>query len=454
MDGDTMKDAQATVNAIPQMHPLAARLQDLIISREARFGVIGLGYVGLPLAVGFAEAGFQTQGFDVNSSTVSLLQSGASHIRDVDSQAVQDLVNVGKFSATTDMLLAEADVISICVPTPLSKTRDPDISYVASAVEQIAKTLRRGQLIILESTTYPGTTRDILLSTFAATGLIAGEDYFLAYSPERIDPGNPTYNILNTPKVVGGIDDVSTQLASTFYSQVVQHVVPVTSPDAAEMVKLLENTFRSVNIALANETALMCDLLGIDVWEVIDAAATKPFGFMPFYPGPGIGGHCIPLDPFYLSWKMKTLNYRARFIELASEINASMPLHVIDKVVQGLNEGCKSVRNSNILILGVAYKSDIDDVRESPALDIIGLLLERGGDVHYHDPHVPTVSLDETKLRSVDLTPEVLAAADCVVIVTNHAAIDLHLVANNAKLVVDARHAMKGVEGSARVIQL
>lgn len=433
----------------------AEHLEDLILTRSARFGVIGLGYVGLPLAAAFAESGFVSLGFDVNQETVDLLGKGTSHIRDVSSETISNLVASKTFSATTDMeRLAEVDVISICVPTPLNKTRDPDVSYVTAAVEQIAKTLRQGQLIILESTTYPGTTREVVLSQFASTGLVVGEDYFLAFSPERIDPGNPTYGIVNTPKVVGGIDHASTRLAVTLYEQVMERVVPVSSPEAAEMVKLLENTFRSVNIALANETALMCDLLGIEVWEVIEAAATKPFGYMPFYPGPGIGGHCIPLDPFYLSWKMKTLNYRARFIELASEINSSMPNHVVSKVTAGLNEGSKSVRESNILVLGVSYKPNIDDVRESPALDIIGLLQGLGANVQYHDPHIPTISLPLATLQSVDLCPEALASSDCVVVVTNHASINFEMVADHANLVIDTRNAMWGREGNAHVVTL
>ena len=450
-----MANVMATVAGDDLSSSPADHLRSLIRTRKARYGVIGLGYVGLPLAVAFAEATFATLGFDVNGETVASLEAGRSHIRDVDSKTVDGLVGSGALRATTDMArLTEADVISICVPTPLNKTRDPDISFVTAAVEQITKTLRPGQLIVLESTTYPGTTRDVLLSRFASTGLTVGEDYFLAFSPERIDPGNPTYGILNTPKVVGGVDRISTELAVLFFEQVMEQVVPVSSPDAAEMVKLLENTFRSVNIALANETALMCDLLGIDVWEVVDAAATKPFGFMPFYPGPGIGGHCIPLDPFYLSWKMKTLNYRARFIELASEINTSMPRYVVGKVTDGLNEASKSVRGSSVLVVGVAYKPDIDDVRESPALDIIGLLQKLGADVRYHDPHVPHLSLPDTNLRSVDLTPETLASADCVVIVTNHASTDWDLVGHHARLVVDTRNAMKDHWSSAKSVKL
>ena len=431
----------------------AAQLRRAILTRRARFGVIGLGYVGLPLGTAFAESGFDVLGFDVNQETVDTLNAGASHIPDVPDRDVRRLVDDALFAATTDMSrLAEADVVSICVPTPLSKTRDPDISYVATATEQVARSLRRGQLIVLESTTYPGTTREVILPRLEQTGLKAGEDFFLAFSPERIDPGNTRYGIRNTPKVVGGLDQRSTDLAVLFYQQAIERVHPVASPEAAEMVKLLENTFRSVNIALANETALMCDRLGIDVWEVIDAASTKPFGFMPFYPGPGIGGHCIPLDPHYLSWKMKTLNYRARFIELASEINSSMPRHVVGKVAAGLNQRERSVKGSDILILGVAYKADIGDVRESPALDIIGLLQDDGANVLYHDPYVSEITLPTGRLQSEALTAERVAAADCVVIVTNHRALDLETVTQYARLVIDTRNAAKTGQGGAPLV--
>ena len=427
---------------------VADALHEAILSRTARFGVVGLGYVGLPLGTAFAQSGFGVIGFDVNSAAVDTLNRGASHIRDVDDATIRPLVESGTLSATTDMdRLADVDVVSICVPTPLGKTRDPDISFVAAATEQVARTLRRGQFIILESTTYPGTTREVILPRLEATGLTAGEDFFLAFSPERIDPGNTTYGIRNTPKVVGGLDETSTALATLFYRQAIETVVPVSSPEAAEMVKLLENTFRSVNIALANETALICDRLGLNVWEVTDAAASKPFGFMPFYPGPGIGGHCIPLDPHYLSWKMKTLNYRTRFIELASEINSSMPQHVVTKVASGLNGMEKSVKGSDILVIGVAYKADIDDVRESPALDIIGLLQEMGAHVAYHDPHVDTITLPEGRLHSEALTAGRIAAADCVVIVTNHTSLDLNSIAKHSRLIVDTRNALDAANG-------
>ena len=420
-----------------------AALLARIERREATVGIVGLGYVGLPLAVAFGEAGFRVVGLDVAADRVALLNAGGSHIPDVPAAAVAALVAAGRFRGTTDPTeLAEADAISICVPTPLSKTRDPDLTAVVAATEQIARALRPGQVVVLESTTYPGTTREVILPRLQATGLEAGRDVFVAFSPERVDPGNPTYGIKNTPKVVGGLDETSTALAVALYRQIIDTVIPMSSPEAAEMVKLLENTFRAVNIALANEVALMSDRLGLDVWEVIDAAKTKPFGFMPFYPGPGIGGHCIPLDPFYLSWKMKTLNYRARFIELAGEVNAEMPYHVVDKVTAALNDAERSVKGAAVLVLGVAYKADIDDPRESPALDVIGLLRQKGADVTYSDPHVASVRVLGETHRSVDLTPEVLRAADCVVIATDHRAFDWPLVAEHARAIVDTRNAL------------
>jgi UDP-N-acetyl-D-glucosamine dehydrogenase len=435
---------------------LATQLRRSILSRRARLGVIGLGYVGLPLSSAFAEAGFEVLGFELDAGRVKAINNGHSYIPDVPTDQVKRLVEDGFLSATNEMArLADVDVISICVPTPLSKTRDPDISAVAAATEAVSRSLRPGQLVILESTTYPGTTREVILPRLEATGLRADEDFFLAFSPERVDPGNLSYGIKNTPKVVGGLGACATELAALLYRQAVETVVEVDSPEAAEMVKLLENTFRSVNIALANETALMCDRLGLNVWQVIEAAATKPFGFMPFYPGPGIGGHCIPLDPYYLAWKMKTLDYRARFIELAGEINAQMPVHVVSKVVDALNEIERSVKGADILVLGVAYKADIDDARESPALDIIGLLRLRGARVGYSDPHVPMIELQGTTLHSEPLTPERLAAANCVVITTNHSAFDYDLVTRHARLIVDTRNALREtVDGDAAVVRL
>jgi len=411
--------------------------------RTALFGIVGLGYVGLPLAMELVRAGFRVLGFDISKRVVDGLNAGRSHIQDIPSDAVAKAVAAGKFSATADLSrLSEPDAISIAVPTPLSKTKDPDVSYVLSATESIKKTLRRGQLVILESTTYPGTTRELMLPALESTGLKVGEDFFLAFSPERVDPGNPKYNTRNTPKVVGGITPNCLQVTVALYEPAIERVVSVSSTEAAELVKILENTFRSVNIGLVNEMAIVCDKLGVDVWEVIDAAATKPFGFMKFTPGPGVGGHCIPLDPHYLAWKMRTLNYRTRFIELAGEINAEMPEYWVARVADRLNDQGKAVRGSTVLVLGVAYKKDIDDIRESPALDVIRLLEQRGAVVKYHDPHVPKLHEDGVELESIPLTADMLHGTDCVVVVTDHTGLDYPLVAREAKLVVDTRHAL------------
>jgi UDP-N-acetyl-D-glucosamine dehydrogenase len=411
--------------------------------RSAVFGIVGLGYVGLPLAMELVRAGYRVLGFDISKRVVDGLNAGRSHIQDIPSDAVAKAVSAGKFSATNDLSrLSEPDAISIAVPTPLSKTKDPDVSYVLSATESIKKTLRRGQLVILESTTYPGTTRELMLPALESTGLKVGEDFFLAFSPERVDPGNPKYNTRNTPKVVGGLTPNCLQVTVALYEPAIEHVVSVSSTEAAELVKILENTFRSVNIGLVNEMAIVCDKLGVDVWEVIDAAATKPFGFMKFTPGPGVGGHCIPLDPHYLAWKMRTLNYRTRFIELAGEINAEMPEYWVARVADKLNDQGKAVRGSTVLVLGVAYKKDIDDIRESPALDVIRLLEQRGAIVKYHDPHVPKLHEDGVELESIALTADLLHGTDCVVIVTDHTGLDYPLVAREAKLVVDTRHAL------------
>lgn len=411
--------------------------------RSALFGIVGLGYVGLPLAMELVRAGYRVLGFDVNKAAVDRLNRGESHIQDVPAERVASAVREKKFSATADLSrLGEPDAISICVPTPLSKTKDPDVSYVIAATESVKQTLRRGQLVVLESTTYPGTTRELMLPALQSTGLKVGEDFFLAFSPERVDPGNPTYNTRNTPKVVGGITEWCRRVAVALYQPAIDTLVPVSSTEAAELVKILENTFRSVNIGLANEMAIVCDKLGVDVWEVIDAAATKPFGYMKFTPGPGVGGHCIPLDPHYLAWKMRTLNYKTRFIELAGELNSAMPEYWVDKVAARLNEAGKAVQGSGVLVLGVAYKKDIDDVRESPALDVIRLLERRGARITYHDPHIPQLHEDGVELRSVALTPASLAAADCVVIVTDHTSVDYAAVARHAKVVVDTRHVL------------
>ena len=427
-----------------------------IRDRKATVGVIGLGYVGLPLAVEFAHAGFHVVGYDVSERVKRTLTSGKSHIQDVPSSVVADLVKKGTLTVTTDPSeLRRCDAISIAVPTPLGKTRDPDMSYVLSAADTVAETAHPGLVIVLESTTYPGTTRELLQPRLEAKGLRVGEDVFLAFSPERVDPGNAHYNTKNTPKVVGGITPACSEVATALYSSCIDVVVPVNSTEAAELVKLLENTFRSVNIGLVNEMAIVCDKLGVDVWEVIDAAATKPFGFMKFTPGPGIGGHCIPLDPHYLAWKMRTLNYKTRFIDLASEINSQMPQFVVEKVAHALNDERKAVNGSRVLVLGVAYKRDIDDVRESPALDVIRLLEQQGAEVAFHDPYIPVVREDGHERAGVALTGDEVSRADAVVIVTDHRSIDYQFLADNARLVVDTRNAMaKTTRTQARVVSL
>ncbi len=428
---------------------------DDINKKTATVGVIGLGYVGLPLAVEFAKAGFSVVGIDVDAKKTKALSNGESYIQDVTDGDVQSCVKAGRLSATTDFsALRRVDAVSICVPTPLRKTKDPDISYIAAATEQVTKYLPQGQLVVLESTTYPGTTNEVVLSELARDGRRVGKDFFLAFSPERVDPGNPTFNTRNTPKIIGGVTPECTKLAVALYRHAVDTVIPVSSTQAAEMVKLLENTFRAINIGLANEMAVMCRTLGIDVWEVIEAAATKPFGFMPFYPGPGLGGHCIPIDPLYLSWKLKAFNYNARFIELASEINTKMPEYVIELIGHTLNSAKKSVNGSKLLIAGVAYKRDVDDVRESPALDIIRLLQARGAKVSYTDPHVPALDVGDGKtLKSVK--PDHLAGYDAVVIVTDHRAFDYKAMVKQAKLIVDTRNATKNVkEGRAKIVKL
>jgi UDP-N-acetyl-D-glucosamine dehydrogenase len=435
---------------------LKNQLLEKIHNRSAKVGVIGMGYVGLPLAVEFAKGGFTVIGFDVSERVVKTLMSGTSHIQDVKSEEVAALVKSGKLIATTDpTMLRQVDAVSIAVPTPLVKTRDPDMSYVLSATQTVAENAHPGLLIVLESTTYPGTTRELLQPKVEELGMTVGRDVFLAFSPERVDPGNPKYHTKNTPKVVGGISPACTEVAKALYETVIDTVVPVTSPEAAELTKLLENTFRSVNIGLANEMAIMCDRLNVDVWEVIDAASTKPFGFMKFTPGPGIGGHCIPLDPHYLAWKMRTLNYKTRFIDLASEINSQMPAYVVEKVARGLNEDRKAVNGSRVLVIGIAYKPDIDDVRESPALDVIRLLEEQGADVVYHDPYIPSFREDGHVRHGVDLSVDEINRADAVVIVTNHKDIDYQGLMDNASLIIDSRNAMrKTVRTRARVVSL
>src|SRR5687768_1202873 len=414
--------------------------------RTACIGVVGLGYVGLPLALEFARAGFRVIGYDVSDVVVKGLMSGHSHIQDVPSEALAEMVKSGSFEATSEeSRLRETDAISIAVPTPLAKTRDPDMTYIIAAADAIARNAHPGLLIVLESTTYPGTTRELMQPKLEAEGLTVGEDVFLAFSPERVDPGNPKWTTKNTPKIVGGITPACTEIASALYATCLDSIVQVSSTETAELVKLLENTFRSVNIGLVNEMQIVCDKLGVNVWEVIDAAATKPFGFMKFTPGPGIGGHCIPLDPHYLAWKMRTLNYKTRFIDLASEINSEMPALVVERVAQALNSEKKPVNGSKVLVLGVAYKKDIDDMRESPALDVIRLLEEWGAQVVYHDPHIPTFREDGHQRSSVDLTDNELSSADAVVIITDHSSIDYQRVVHLAGVVVDTRNATAGL---------
>ena len=443
-----------------QLVPL---LIDKFERREAHVAVIGLGYVGLPLAVAFAEAGYRVTGIDLDARKVDAINCGESYIEDVPAAKVAMLAAANRLAATTDYsVLATCDAVSICVPTPLNKTGDPDISYIVNATEQIARYLHPGMVVVLESTTYPGTTTEVMLPVLSrgeagqldaaaqkgrrgedgndVPGWRVGEDFFLAFSPERVDPGRTDWTTHNTPKVIGGVTPACLAVASAYYSAAIETLAPVSSPEAAELVKLFENTFRSVNIGLANELLLMCDKLGLDAWEILAAAATKPFGFMKFTPGPGLGGHCIPIDPLYLSWKLRTVKYHARFIELASEINTEMPRYWVQKVQDVLNEAGKAVKGSRILVLGVAYKKNVSDLRESPALDIIHLLEQKGAHVVYHDPHVPAFEHDGMAMRSVTDLATTLAAADCVVIATDHAAYDWASVRQAARLLVDTRH--------------
>ncbi len=428
----------------------AAALEKAIAEKSALVGVVGLGYVGLPLIRAFVAAGYRTIGFDVDQAKVDMLAKGKSPIEHIASDWIGECVKKGAFEPTADMSrLSEPDAILICVPTPLSDSRDPDLIYVEQTAEKIAAVLRRGQLVILESTTYPGTTADVLLPILAEGGLKVGEDFFLAYSPEREDPGNPTFSAEKIPKVVGGIEPNSGRLAAQLYGQAVVEVVPVSSCEVAEAAKIVENTYRSVNIAMVNELKVMFDRIGIDVWEVIDAAKTKPFGFQAFYPGPGLGGHCIPIDPFYLSWVARKHGLTTRFIELAGEINTSMPIYVVRRVQEALNDHSKAVRGSKVCVLGVAYKKDVDDARESPSFELIHLLRTRGAEVSYNDPHIPEVPHTRrwggSDLASQELTPEFLASQDCVLIATDHSAYDYDFIVKHAPLVVDTRNATKNV---------
>jgi UDP-N-acetyl-D-glucosamine dehydrogenase len=430
----------------------ASVLAEKITSRRARVGVVGLGYVGLPLAVEFAKAGFDVTGIDLSQEKTDMVNAGESYIGDIKSDDLAPLVQSGKLRATTDFsVLRELDTVNIAVPTPLRKTKDPDMSYIDAACREIARYLHPGLLVILESTTYPGTTDELVLPMLSQSGLTVGKDFFLCFSPERVDPGNPQYQTKNIPKVVGGVTAACTQAGALFYAQALDHVVPVSSTRVAEMVKLLENTFRMINIGLVNEIAIMCDGMGINVWEIIDAAATKPFGFMPFYPGPGLGGHCIPIDPFYLSWKTKQSGIEARFIELAGYINGQMPHFVVQKIQNALNDYAKALKNAKVLVFGMSYKRDIADVRESPALDVMLLLERHGAVVSYADPHVPSIRLGNREVKAV--SEDEAAGADCVVIITDHSSFDYAKLVERAKLIVDSRNALKKFQ-SPKIVRL
>lgn len=427
-----------------------------IKERSAKVAIIGLGYVGLPLSVELARQGFTVTGFDISKKKVDLLNSGKSDIDDIPNSAVAEIVKNKKFKATTDWsLIKDMDTVSICVPTPLSKTKDPDVSYILAALDSIKNHLKNGSLVVLESTTYPGTTEELILPILSENKKQVGKDFFLAFSPERVDPGNINFTTKNTPRVVGGITPACTETAKVFYEQTISNIYTVSSTQSAEMVKLLENTFRSVNIGLVNEVALMCDRLGLDVWEIIDAAATKPFGFMPFYPGPGLGGHCIPIDPHYLSWKLKSLNYSARFIELAGDVNSHMPEYVVDRIANLLNDRlAKSINKSKIVALGVAYKRDIQDMRESPALDVIKLLEDKGAKVQYNDPYVPSFYIDAKTYKSSKFSAKLLQDADLVIILTDHTDYDYEFIVKNSKAIFDSRNATKHVKSGRNKIEL
>jgi UDP-N-acetyl-D-glucosamine dehydrogenase len=431
---------------------VAESLRDRLKTRKAVIAVVGMGYVGLPMALEFTKAGFETVGLDVDSERCRALTEGRSYIADVSDEELRDAVAGGLFKVSADSKrLADADVILICVPTPLRKSKDPDLTAILGAGEAVANCLRPGQLVILESTTYPGTTEEILLPMLEQSGLTVGEDFFLAFSPERVDPGNARFGVKEITKLVGGVTPACTDLSVELYNSVVTKVVPVSNSRVAEAAKLLENTFRSVNIAMANEMALICRHLGVDVWSVIDAAATKPFGFMAHYPGPGIGGHCIPLDPHYLSWKARLSGYEPRFIALASEINGSMPHYVIDLISEALNDYSKPVRGSRVLVLGAAYKPDVSDYRESPSLEIMEMLISRGAQLSYSDPFVPSIALGDHLLASQELTPEMLRGYDCVVVVTNHTSFDYSMIVRESPLIVDTRNATRGIGSGENV---
>jgi len=440
------------------MTPIKDALLNSLQDHSAKIGILGLGYVGLPLAAAFGEAGFQIIGIDPDPRKVNSLNKGESYIQDVPGEQITRLLKSGRLQATTDFSeLRHCDAVSICVPTPLRKTGDPDMSFILSATEELAKYIHPGMIVVLESTTYPGTTREVLLPRLGKEkGLEVGKDFFLAFSPERVDPGREDWNTLNTPKVIGGITEDCSEVAAAWYSQALKTVVQVSSAEAAELSKLLENTFRMVNIAMVNELAIMCERLGVDVWEVIDAAATKPFGFMKFTPGPGLGGHCIPIDPLYLSWKMKAFQYNARFIELAADINTNMPRYVVSRVMDAFNERGLTLNGAKCLVLGAAYKPDIDDIRESPALDVIGLLQKKGAIVEYHDPFIPRLRThDDITMDSVTDVLEAVRRADCIIIITNHSAYDYKAILKEAKFIFDSRNALgKLGKNNPKVVRL
>jgi UDP-N-acetyl-D-glucosamine dehydrogenase len=430
-------------------------LKDRILSKKAKIAIIGLGYVGLPLALTFIKKGFKVYGIDVDKDRVKRLKDSKSYILDVSSADIKKAISEGSLIATTDFgNIKKSDAVIICVPTPLYKTKEPDVSYIVSAVKNIKKYMKRGQIVVLESTTYPGTTEEVMLPVLESGGLKEGRDFYLAFSPERIDPGNERYETKNTPKVIGGISKNSTELAKLLYEQAIDTVVPVSSAKVAEMVKLLENTFRIVNIGMVNELMLMCDKMDINIWEVIDAAKTKPYGFMPFYPGPGVGGHCIPVDPIYLSWKARMHGFEARFIDLASQVNSEMPRYVVSKVIEALNYRKKPVRCSKILILGVAYKKDVKDLRESPALEIIELLVKKGAMVSYYDPYLPYLKIDGINLKGLKFDKDAFRDSDCVVIVTDHSGVDYKFVVDNSDLVVDTRNVLKGIKSKHNIVRI
>jgi len=431
------------------------KLKEKILNRKVKVGIIGLGYVGLPLAINFSKGGFKVYGIDIDKDRVSRLNSGTSYILDVPSSDIKAALKDKTLMATTNFsAIKYLDAVIICVPTPLYKTREPDVSYIVSAVEHIKKYMKKGQIVVLESTTYPGTTDEVMLPILESTGLKEGKDFYLAFSPERIDPSNKKYHTKNTPKIIGGISKQSTEIAKLLYEQVIDTIISVSSSKVAEMVKLLENTFRIVNIGMVNELMLMCDRLGIDVWEVIDAAKTKPYGFMPFYPGPGVGGHCIPVDPIYLSWKARMHGFEARFIDLSSHVNSQMPYYVVDKITEGLNCYGKPLRCAKVLVIGVAYKKDVKDLRESPALEIVDILMKKGALVSYYDPYLPYLKIHNINLKGAKFNKAAFKDSDCVVIITDHSNVDYKFIAENSKLVVDTRNVLKDIKDRSNIVRL